>query len=409
MQNKKYYICVTPFFPSPDNWRGAYVLDQVKAIQCNSDYEVMVFRATSHKDNMREYEVDGVKVYLYHTCDFPSNILNGFFNGCNARSFVRRVKKVGIDPQKVAFVHCHVSMHAACGLALKKLNPNIKILLQHHDLDPFNLRSGVIGRYNRWNQRYRAKKAIVLYNQVDLHVCISEACRDSLQSFPNARKGEVYEDYRRVLKLNEGLPSIKPRATYVLYNGVDTSLFKPALSSNSSILSSIFRIGCIANFQELKGHITLIKAFEMLINKGYTNLRLSLLGKGETIDYCERYLEEHNLMQYVEWPKEVPHDKLPEYYQSLNLFVLPSYFEGFGCVYTESAACGVPYMGCVEQGYSEYIKEADRDKWLVTPNDMNKLAANIEFYINNLPRQDYAYPLNIDVLINDFLLYLKTI
>ena len=41
---KNIYLEVTPFFPSPSSWRGAYILDQVKAIQRNSDYEVLVFK-----------------------------------------------------------------------------------------------------------------------------------------------------------------------------------------------------------------------------------------------------------------------------------------------------------------------------------------------------------------------------
>lgn len=31
--DRKKYIVVTPFFPSPNRWQGAYVLDQVKAIK----------------------------------------------------------------------------------------------------------------------------------------------------------------------------------------------------------------------------------------------------------------------------------------------------------------------------------------------------------------------------------------
>ena len=55
MKTKKYYICVTPFFPSTDNWRGAYVYDQVKAIMRNSDYEVVVMKPTSWRDQTEAY------------------------------------------------------------------------------------------------------------------------------------------------------------------------------------------------------------------------------------------------------------------------------------------------------------------------------------------------------------------
>lgn len=409
MSNQKYYLCVTPFFPSPDNWRGAYVLDQIKAIQRNSDYEVVVFMAREGED----YQIDGITVHLYKSRELPSNILNGFFNVHNSKSFVKRVLEVGINPQDVDFVHCHVSMRAACGLALKKLNPNIKVLLQHHDLDPFNLRSGVIGRYNRFNIRYKVRKALRLYNQVDLHICISESCRDSLLAFPNARNGEVFDDYLRVISKAIGMPHINPKDTYILYNGVDMSLFKgenPEMRGER-FEKEIFRIGCIANFQELKDHITLIKAFEIFLksleSRGecLDNVRLSLLGSGETKEECVKYLTEHDLMRYVEWPKEVTHDKLPYYYRSLDLFVLPSYFEGFGCVYTEAAACGVPFMGCVNQGYSEYIH--DKYNWLIEPKDYRQLAHNIERYYIDRKEQILVHSYDIDTLILEYINYIK--
>ena len=404
MPKNKYYLCITPFFPTPNSWRGAYVLDQVKAIMRNSDYEVRVFMGGNKKDF--DYEIDGIKVYRYKTRELPSNILNGFFNWYNARSFVKRVLQVGITPQDVAFVHCHVSMRAACGLALKKLNPNIKVLLQHHDLDPFNLRSGKILRNNRFNIRYRAKKAIALYNEVDLHICISEACRDSLLAFPDARENEIFKDYLKVISKAKDLPHVKAKNTYVLYNGVDTKLF----SSNVNKIKKndkIFRIGCIANFQELKGHMTLIKAFEELHKRGYSNIVLSLLGTGETRQMCEDYLRKPSLMRYVEWSKEVTHDKLPDYYHSLDLFVLPSYFEGFGCVFTEAYACGIPFMGCVNQGYSEYVR--DKDLWLIQPQDYAGLADLIANYYLHRDKQSLCCTIDINVLIIDFLKFLQTI
>ena len=408
MGNKKYYLCVTPFFPSPDNWRGAYVFDQVKAIQRNSDYEVRVFVGGGNDNSY--FEIDGISVYGYKTRELPSNVFNGIFNGYNAKSFVKRVLSLGINPMDVAFVHCHVSMRAACGLALKRLNPNIKVLLQHHDLDPFNLRSGVLGRNNRFNIRYRAKKAIKLYDEIDLHICISKACRDSLVLFPRSRKGEAFDDYTRSLTLCDGLPSIYAKATYVLYNGVDCRIFNKAKQEQIAVEKSpIFRIGCIANFQELKGHIILIRAFEILHHRGYSNVRLSLLGSGETMETCKTYLQEHNIMQYVEWHNEIKHDLLPEYYHSLDLFVLPSFFEGFGCVFTEAAACGVPFMGCVNQGYSEYILDEDRDKWLIEPGDYKRLAEIIEAYMKLRYKQDLKESFDIDILVADYLKCLESI
>lgn len=404
MCKKKYYICVTPFFPSPSDWRGAYVLDQVKAIKRNSDYEIVVFMGGNQED---EYSVEGIRVYRYKMCSLPSNILNGIFNKSNASSFLKRVSEVGLDIGNVAVVHCHVAMQAACGLALKQQNHNIKVVLQHHDLDPFNLRSGVQLRNCRWNIRFRAKKALQLYNEVDVHICISEACKDSLLSFPHPRKGEVYGDCLRALALCDGLHCVKPKAVYVLYNGVNTSLF--VMDGEQHHKKSLFRIGCISNFNELKDHITLIRSFRKLVEEGRDNLRLILLGSGEMRPMCEQYISEHGLNRYVEWHDEVAHDRLPDFYRTLDLFVLPSYFEGFGCVFTEAAACGVPFMGCKNQGYSEYIPDDEKDQWLIEPHDYERLAELIGRYIEERPVQHYCHTFDIDALVKEYLDYLNTL
>lgn len=381
--------------------------DQVKAIERNSDYKVLVLKPGQGDD----YEVNGIKVYRYKTRSFPSNILNGFFNGYNAKSFVRRIKELAIDINNVAVVHCHVCMNAACGLALKRLNPNIKVLLQHHDLDPLSLRNGVLLRNNRFNIRYRARKAIKLFNQVDLHICISEPCRDNLLSFPKKTEGEIYDDYIRALKLCKGLPCVKPRVVYVLNNGVDTHLFNQTKIKFEEVGTlEYFRVGCIANFQELKDHITLIKAFEIFAKKvASENMRLSLLGTGATRAMCEAYIRDHQLEKYVEWPKEMSHDKLPEYYHSLNLFVLPSYFEGFGCVYTEAAASGVPFIGVYGQGAAEIIEASEINKWLIQPHDYKRLAELITAFYHERYEQKLCKSFDIDILITDFLRNLDTI
>lgn len=451
MKDKPIYICVTPFFPTPSAWQGAYVLDQVKAIQRNSEYEVVVFRTLPLGSKPYTYEVDGVTVHAIAPLLMPSYILNGATEGIVGRMFVCTLKKLGIDPMRVAYVHCHTTSHIAFGFGVKRVNPNAKVLVQFHDLDPLTLRNGKWAD-KRWNRRYRARKSISALNRADLLICISEPVKDVLLSFPEPRKAETYESALRMYKDVNGMPSVKPKNVYVLNNGVDTNLFCPLnadanvntstplstgsrkLSANTSTKLStglsvnnsaedkkiihensrdihdnlrskekIFRIGCIANFQELKDHITLVKAFEILIKKGFTDMRLSLLGSGATRSAIEAYLKDNGLMQYVEWPSEVSHDKLPEYYRSLDLFVLPSIFEGFGCVYTEAYACGVPFMGVYDQGAAEVIAPNERDKWLIQPHDHGQLAWIIECYYNERNNQKLCKEYDIDNLIKEYL------
>ena len=77
------------------------------------------------------------------------------------------------------------------------------------------------------------------------------------------------------------------------------------------------------------------------------------------------------------------HRELNDFYNSLDLFVLPSYWEAFGCVYTEAYACGVPFIAVKGQGISELIPEKDVDKWLIDKGDFVSLSDKIENYIEN--------------------------
>lgn len=412
MNYKPIYICITPFFPSPTRWQGAYALDQVKAIQQSSDYEVVVIKPTSLRNKSKSYEIDGIKVYLFPTLQSPSYLFNGIFNGYNGRSLVKAVKDLGINPEHIRFVHTHTGPYAVYGLALRRIAPHIKVFVQHHDLDPFTIRNG---KWAHWkpNALYRAKNSLKLINAVDLNICISTPCKDNLLAFPEARPAEVYQSYIDALKPVKYLSKAQPKDVYILYNGVDVSLFKANDNDNDD--NNFFRIGCIANFQELKDHITLVKAFEIFVKgaaphshpKGKDEVKLSLLGSGETKRMCEEYIKDHGLSEYVEWPSEMSHDKLPEYYRTLDLFVLPSVFEGFGCVYTEAHACGVPFIGVYDQGAAEVIAQEERDKWLIKPHDHEQLAKLIERYYNERDVQILCKDYNIEKLTINFLQYIE--
>lgn len=396
----KYYICITPFFPSTDSWRGAYVYDQVKAIQRISNYKLIVF-----KPGQEDYNIDGISVYGFDTRSTRSFLFHGIFDSYNTRQFMARVKELGIEINDIKFVHCHTAHFSAYGLSLKQINPAIKVLVQYHDLDPFTVRNGILSD-NFINANYRARSAMRLLRQVDIHICISEPCKANLLAFPKPRKEESDKKYLSVLRTLIGLKPINPKSVFILNNGVDLTVFKPKKFERED---DVFRIGCIANFVELKGHMTLLKAFHLLVNKGYKNMRLSLLGTGATKEKCEEFAKQTGIFSYIEWPSEVSHECLVDYYNTLDLYVMPSSFEGFGCVYTEAAACGIPFIGCFNNGAAECIEPEERSKWLIVPGDHMKLGDIIESYYHNRHKQHLCKPFDINILISDFLKYIHSL
>lgn len=401
---KPIYLCITPFFPSPDRWQGAYVLDQVKAIKGNSEFEVIVFKTSALNQKEKDYTIDGIKVHCIRPMLMPSYILNGLTEKLVGRMFANTLRKYAIRVENIAYVHCHTINHSAFGFGVQRINPSAKVIVQFHDLDPLTLRNGKWAN-KRWNKRYRAKKSISAINRSDLLLCISDPVKEVLLNFPKPRANEVYEPALSIYDGLEDMPSIKPRNLYVLNNGVDTSLF----TLNREQAHDFFRIGCIANFQDLKDHFSLIKAFKLLIDAGYLNIRLSLLGHGETKKDIENYIETHNLAKYIEWPNEMQHELLPQYYNTLDLFVLPSRFEGFGCVYTEAYACGVPFICTEYQGAAECIKPEERDLWLVKDKNPIHLFNLIERQYKERNVQHLCKEFDINKLISDYIDILKTL
>ncbi len=402
----KYYICITPFFPSSSNWRGAYILDQVKAIERNSNYKVLVFKPCGLFKMGQQYDIEGITVYPIPSWFMPSYFFNGLGGTINSRNFFKKLCGMGIAMENVAVIHVHTAGFSCYLIGIKQINPQIKTVVQYHDLDPFQIR---LGKFAGWktNITYRVTKFAKQFENIDLHLCISERTQYNLIHFPKAHPNEKYLPYLKALDVAQGLSIPMEIKSYVLYNGVDLSLFH---SLDEKQEHSIFRIGCVANFQELKDHITLIKAIE-LISKKYPMLELlvSFIGSGPTKASCIKYIQSHRLSKYFKFENEVTHNQLPKYFNTIDLFVLPSYFEGFGCVYTEAAACNVPFVGCLNQGYSEYLKDKDKSLWLIEPHDYIRLSEIITRQIFHPIKQSLCHTYDINTLVKNYLAYLKTI
>lgn len=400
---KPVYLVVTPFFPSKEAVYGSYVYDQVKAIGRNSDFEVLVFRPSSIGGKQSFYEYDGIKVFLFHSLFMPSYFFNGLTNSYNGHAFLAALEKNGINIDDIAVVHCHTASFACYATAIKKVRHQVKTVLQYHDPDPYQVRNG---RFATWkpNATYRAKMLIAQFKYIDIHLCISEKVKYNLLNFPTPHPHECFQSYIDVLNVLKHIKMKEDINTYVLYNGVDVSRFHPISGIKNR---SEFQIGCIANYIDWKDHITLLKAIELIHQRNLIpNLKVRLIGHGPLENDLRNYVTEHHLEETVNFEKEVDHSELPQFYNSLDLFVLPSIFEGFGCVYTEAAACGVPFMMCKGQGAAEYIPEAEADKWLIEEGDFASLADKIyHFYINRYELK-LSKTFDIDELIKE---YLKTV
>jgi len=74
------------------------------------------------------------------------------------------------------------------------------------------------------------------------------------------------------------------------------------------------------------------------------------------------------------------YDQLPQYYQAADLFVLPTLYEGFGIVFIEAMASGIPIVSTTARAVPEVVGDAGL---LVQPRDPIALAEKILALLQN--------------------------
>ena len=390
--DKLVYIVVTPFFPSPETWRGAYCYDFVKALMRTGKYDVRVFVPGNGSD----YDYQGVHVYRFPVKYLPSNVFPFLFKRWNQQSFLKKVKSLGVDIQNVAVCHGHTANFSIYPLALKCENPKCLTLFHHHDPQSYGLNNSRLSHCWFYNL---IQFPILRYfhEQMDVHVFISEVVKQSFLNAPNAIWTQ-YGEYRKQMRGLRFYRSPKIKNTITLHNGVDCEQFRPLEKEDSSM----FTIGCVGNFSDWKDQQTLIKALAILKEKGINALKVRFIGTGPYLDVCKVLVLKHNLETHVAFETEGEHTQLPDFYRALDLFVLPSYFEGFGCVFTEAYACGVPFITCEGQGMDDLIPDDECHLWLCKQRNPQDLAEKVHYYYQNRPIQHLKGPIEIDVLVRNF-------
>lgn len=117
-------------------------------------------------------------------------------------------------------------------------------------------------------------------------------------------------------------------------------------AANSKILLTV---GRIAKAESYKGHDRVIKLMPRLLER-HANLVYLIAGDGDGRPELERLAADTGVKEQVKFAGNVAADELVEYYRTADVFVMPSTGEGFGIVYLEAMACGIPAIGLDTDG-----------------------------------------------------------
>lgn len=157
------------------------------------------------------------------------------------------------------------------------------------------------------------------------------------------------------------------RPTKILHNAIEIGQFEFNQNIRNAIrnylgLSDNFVIGHVGRYYYVKNQSFLIDIFK-IVKQIVPNAFLLLVGKGEDEQKLKRKVSLLNLENSVDFL--VDRDDVNELYQAMDVFVMPSLFEGLPLVGVEAQANGLPCL------FSDSIS----DEILLT-NNAEKMSLN---------------------------------
>ena len=177
--------------------------------------------------------------------------------------------------------------------------------------------------------------------------------------------------------------SIANRKLQIIKNGIDLDLFRIDDSKRSEYRKRFnfsdkdLVIGHVGRFAEEKNHVFIIDIFKELHKKD-NKYKLLLVGDGELKESIQARVAKAGLTDSVIFTGSV--NNVQDYMQAMDLFILPSLFEGLGIVGIEAQACGLPCIfstGVPDEAKLtdnvEFVSLEDKDEWINTIERMISL------------------------------------
>ncbi|MBI2410240.1 glycosyltransferase family 4 protein [Candidatus Kaiserbacteria bacterium] len=195
------------------------------------------------------------------------------------------------------------------------------------------------------------------------------------KSFEQAEKVICVSEYTRRRLFALGLANL-----HVINNGINFEKFHDPALSLGGREDSIVTVGAL---NPAKGYDVSLAAFAKA-RAELKSLRYYIVGNRGNAAYfaaLEQQAARLGVREDVIFQENLSHEELVKLYRKAKLFMLPSLtldsdFEGFGLVYLEAGACGLPVIGSLDSGAEDAIINGETGL-LVPQNDPHAVAEAI--------------------------------
>lgn len=293
-----------------NGYSGVYSLIKRVIENKPADYQIDIacLEPFESKDNIAYLNELGTQVYYI---GYPGNKIRKQFK------YYENLQKV-VKKGKYDYIHIHgdvANKLYVTALAARKADSRVKIILQSHASDA----DGAHRQLKRFVHKCLRGRLVKL---ADRYVSVSNLASDWM--FPSVPKSQIVK----------------------IMNGVDLASFRfdPAVRKrvrDKLGLSKKHVLGHIGRFAYQKNHRYLIQVFAQVYAQD-PKARLLLVGKGDLEDECRQQVHELGLDKQVIFYGLSSNTS--ELFQAMDVFLLPSHFEGLPIVGVEAQAAGLPVI-----------------------------------------------------------------
>lgn len=181
---------------------------------------------------------------------------------------------------------------------------------------------------------------------------------------------------------------VDKRNVYIVYNGVETDLFRPDQEQRRNTRKTL----AILNEEKVllffgfvtkqKGLHLIIKALPTIL-KNNKYVKLMIVGEGEYLDEARLMLKQSGLENYAIFTGHIPHKDASHYINASDIFVMPTLRqEGLPFALIEAMACQKPVIASRIGGIPSVIVDGINGL-LISPGDVSALAEKVISLLNN--------------------------
>ncbi|MEW8956356.1 glycosyltransferase family 4 protein [Clostridium sp.] len=242
---------------------------------------------------------------------------------------------------------------------------NCPLIITLHDIIPLKLPNTVGEKYLRLFNEKMPK----IIEKCQGIITVSQFSKKDISSHFNFPQDKIF---------------VTPLASEARYRPMDKFMCKDIIKKKYGIKDDF--ILYVGGFSPRKNIIGLIEAFSGVLKSTKRNLKLLILGKkGISYDIYKKRCEELRISNKVIFPGFIINEDMPLFYNSCEVFVYPSFYEGFGLPPLEAMACGTPVVCSNVTSIPEVVSDA---ALFINPNDITELKDAVLRVLSDKPLRE---------------------